>query len=334
MKEDFISVIVPCRNEKNYVKHFLDSVILQDWPKNQLEFLIADGMSEDGTRELIEEYQKTYPFIRLLDNREKYTPLALNTAIKASKGNIIIRMDSHAKYENDYIAKCVKYLHEYGADNVGGTMKTIPANDTLEAKSIALCMSHGFGVGNSQFRRSGSQENQKPREVDTVFGGCFKREVFDRVGLFNEKLRRSQDIDFNIRLKKAGGKIMLVPDIVSYYYPKATFKEFFKHNLLDGQGTILPLRFTGKPFKLRHYIPGFAVFLFCALSIYSFWSPLSLIVLLGLIGLYVIFACFVAIGIASRERDVRLFFIMPLVFASRHIAYGIGSLVGLIRVLV
>lgn len=334
MKEDFVSIIIPCYNEKEYIGKFLDSLVAQDWPRNRLEILIVDGMSEDGTREIIKNCRAKYSYIQLLDNPKRYTPSALNIGIKASKGSIIIRLDSHANYENNYISKCVAALEEHRADNVGGTMKTVPAKDTLQAKSIALCMSHGFGVGDSQFRRSGREDYKKPREVDTVFGGCFKREVFDQVGLFNEKLSRSQDMEFNIRLKKAGGKIVLVPDIVSYYYPKATFKEFFKHNLLDGQGTILPLKITGKPFKLRHYIPGLAIVLFLALSIFSFWSRISLLVLLGLIGLYVILAFFVSIGIASRERDARLFFIMPLVFAVRHVAYGAGSLAGLIRVLV
>ena len=334
MKEDFVSIIIPCYNEEKHIDKCIQSFVEQDYPSEKIEILIVDGMSTDATRDLVRNWQRTYSNIYLIDNPGKITPIALNSGIRKAKGDIIIRADAHASYSVTYVSKSVRYLHEYEADNVGGTMKTIPAKDTLEAKSIALCMSHGFGVGNSQFRKSGSQESQKPREVDTVFGGCFKREVFDRIGLFNEKLQRSQDMEFNIRLKKAGGKIMLVPDIVSYYYPKATFKEFFKHNLLDGQGTILPLKLTGKPFKLRHYIPGFSIVLFCALSISSFWSLSSLLVLLNLIGLYIILACFFAIGIASRERDVRLFFIMPLVFASRHVAYGIGSIVGLTRILI
>ncbi len=325
---DFVSIIAPCRNEKEYIKKFLDSMVEQDYPKDNMEFLIADGMSEDGTREIIKEYQKSYPYIQLLDNPKKYTPSALNIAIKKSRGNIIIRVDSHAFYQKEYVSKCVKYLNESGADNVGGLMKTIPINESLVAKSIALCMSHGLGVGNSYFRRG----SKKLISVDTVFGGCYKREVFDKIGFFNEHLIRSQDLDFNLRLKRAGGKIILVPDIISYYYPKSTFKEFLRHNFMDGQWAILPLKFT-KPFAPRHYALLLFISLFFLLLILSFFSKVMLFLFLSLLGLYIFTTLLFSLIIALEQKNINFLFTMLIAFFIRNFGYGFGSLVGIIKLI-
>lgn len=329
-KNTFVSVIAPCRNEKDYIKKFLDSMVAQTYPKDHLEFLIADGASGDGTRDIILEYVKKHPFIHLINNPKKYTPFGLNLAIKQSKGDVILRLDSHAMYPEDYVTKCVQYLQESAADNVGGIIKTTPAKNTLEAKAIALCMSHGFSVGNSYFRKGAD----KPKEVDTVFGGCYKKEVFKKIGLFNEKLTRSQDLEFNLRLKRTGGKIMLNPDIFCYYYHKTTFASFFLHNFRDGQWAILPLKFTGKFFKLRHYLPLMLVLTFLLLLVLSFFSKLIFMVWIVLIGLYLFLILFFSAVVSRKENDVRLFFVMPVAFLVRTIGYSLGSLEGLTELLI
>jgi len=307
-----LSVIIPCRNEKKFIDKCLDSIIEQDYPKDNLEVLVIDGMSEDGTRDVIREYVGKYPFVKILDNAKKFTPFALNIGIKAAQGEIIVRMDAHAGYEKDYISKCVKYLKEYDADNVGGVMKTLPSKKTIFARAIAISLSHPFGAGGSYFRTGSA----KPRWVDTVFGGCYKREVFNKIGLFNENLLRSQDMEFNLRLKKAGGKILLFPDIIVSYYPQTTFASFFRHNLEDGIWSVYPLKFIKTKFKLRHYIPLIFI-LTLPLSIW-FYIPLSL---------------FFSLKIAMRENDLRFLFLMPLAFAYRHFGYGLGSIFGLIKII-
>ncbi len=312
-RSQFISVIIPCRNEKNFISKCLDSVIGQDYPKDKLEVLVIDGMSEDGTREIVKDYFEKNSFIKILDNPKKFTPFGLNIGIRAARGEIIVRMDAHAGYEKDYISKCVKYLEEYNADNVGGVMETKAGEDSIVARAISFCMSNFFGTGGSPFR-VGSKEI---REVDTVFGGCYKRKVFDRIGLFNEKLQRSQDMEFNIRLKKAGGKIILAPDIISYYYPKSDLKEFFIHNINDGIWAILPLKFTKKPLKLRHYLP----LMFVLTLPISIWP-------------YLLLSIYFSARITVMEKDVRLLLLMPVVFISRHIGYGIGSIWGLIKLFI
>ena len=310
-----VSIIIPCRNEEKYIGKCLDSILSQDYPKERLEVLVVDGMSEDKTRETIKNFQFSNPNfqLRLLDNPKKFTNFAFNMGIKESKGEIIMLMGAHAGYEKDYISKCVKYLKEYNVDNVGGIMLTLPRDNTLIAKAIAISLSHPFGAGNSYFRIG----SEKPRWVDTVFGGCYKREVFEKIGLFNENLKRSQDMEFNLRLKKAGGKILLVPNIVSYYYPKSNLKDFFLHNFEDGVWAIYPLKFVKAPLRLRHYIPLFFV-LTLPLSIWP----------------YILVSLFFSFKITLIKKDVRLFFVMPLVFSVRHFGYGLGSVWGLIKLII
>src|SRR6185503_19478858 len=178
-----------------------------------------------------------------------------NLGIQDASGEIIIRLDAHATYPPDYVSKCVYYLERFGADNVGGVIRTVPAGDTLIARTLARVISHRFGIGNSAFRTGVSE----PREADTVPFGCFRRSVFQRVGLFHEKLARSQDMEFNVRLKRARGRIILVPDIVSDYISRSTVKSFLKHSFSNGVWALYPLKFVRVPFSLRHYVPLLAV---------------------------------------------------------------------------
>jgi len=326
-----VSIIIPCRDEEKFISQCLDSILANDYPKENLEILVVDGMSEDKSREIVKRYAQQYPFIKLLDNPKKYTPFALNTGIRNSKGEIIIRMDAHATYIKDYISKCVKYSKEYGADNIGGTVKIIPKTNTLIAKTIALSLSNPFGVGNAYYKSGYSKE---PRWVDTVFGGCYKRGIFAKIGLFNENLVRSQDMEFNLRLKRAGGKILLVPDIVSYYYPKSNLKDFFLHNIKDGIWAIYPLKFVKMPFKLRHYIPLIFVSGLLGTGLLAIFFPTFFWLFLIAVGLYFLANIYFSIQIIGKEKDIRFLFLMPLAFATRHIGYGLGSVWGLIKLII
>jgi glycosyltransferase involved in cell wall biosynthesis len=321
-----ISIIIPCRNEEKFIAKCLDTVISQDYSIENLEVFVVDGDSQDNTKKIIREYEKNYSFIKLLNNPKKYTPFGLNIGIKKSKGDIIIRMDAHAGYEKDYISKCVKYLIEYGADNVGGIIKTLPAKNTIIAKAIAASLASRFGAASS-FRLG----SQKPIWVDTVFGGCYKREVFEKIGYFDERMIRSQDIEFNKRLLAAGGKILLVPEIIAIYFPQSTLEGFLKHNFIDGFWITFPLKFGIKYFSLRHLIPLFFTFIFLfsfILGIFSFWMRLLFdLFFLFYFTVNSLFSLFISrkIGVTSLPFIMSAFFI-------RHFFYGFGSLVGLIGI--
>jgi glycosyltransferase involved in cell wall biosynthesis len=325
-----VSIVVPCRNEERFIAMCLDSILTNDYPRELLEILVVDGMSDDGTKAIVEGYEQRHMGIRLLINPEMITPVSLNLGIQNATGDIIFWMSAHNRYEKDYVSRSVRCLQAYKADNVGGIMISLPREETMTGRAIVRCLGHRFGVGNSYFRIP----PDKPRWVDTVFGGCYRRDVFDRVGLFNPRLVRGQDMEFNRRLRKAGGRILLVPDIVSYYYARSDIKSFWIHNLSNGLWAILPFLYsTTMPVSWRHLVPLlFVMGLAGSAALGIFWSP----------GLWVwlsIGSCYGAVNLASschiawQERDLKYLLVMPVMFASLHMGYGLGSLGGLFRVL-
>lgn len=324
---DLVTIIVPCRNEERFIGKCLDSIIAQDYPKDKTEILVVDGMSNDKTAKIIEEYCTQHQYVTLLNNPLKIVPTAMNTGIQNAHGEIIIRMDAHNIYEKDYVSKCVRYLQEYDSDNVGGICVTLPSNDTVFARSIAIALSHPFGVGNSHFR-VGSKE---PRYVDTVPFGCYKREIFQKIGLFNEYLSRNQDIEFNLRLKKVGGKILLIPDIVSYYYARSTLKSLVKNNFLNGFWVIYSSKFARLPFSLRHLIPfAFVVSLIGSFFLSFLYYPFMYLFIF-IISVYLAVNIFFSLSLAIK-KNLKYFSFLVMSFLALHFSYGLGSLWGLIRV--
>lgn len=308
-----VSVIVPCLNEEKFISSCLESIIKNDYPKEKLEVLVVDGMSEDKTREIVRNYSKKYSFLKLLDNPKIITPSAMNIGIKNAKGEIIIKMDAHSVYEKDYISKCVEHLTRSGADNVGGVLKAIPSKNSLTARAIAISLSHFFGAGGSYFRTG----TDKPKEADTVAFGCYWKKIFDKIGFFNERMAKIEDLELNSRLRKAGGKIILFPDIrASYYSSSDDLKDFFRHNFTDGVWTTYSLKFGFISGSWRHYIP----------LIFVLTLPLS-------IWPYIVVSLYFSAKIALKERNLGLLVLMPLVFATRHIGYGLGSIWGIIKLI-
>lgn len=325
----FVSIIIPCRNEENFMARCLDSVLENDYPKDKLEIFVIDGMSDDGTGKILEKYTNNNSFIKILKNKDKYTPYALNMAIKASKGDIIMRMDAHATYSKDYISKCLFYLDEYKADSVGGIWKIIPQRDTFIGNAISITQTSSFGAGNALYRFA----KGKPVWVDTVPYFCCRREVFERIGLFNERLIRGQDMEFNLRLKKAGGRILLAPDVVSFYYVRSDLKSFLAHCFTNGVWAILPMKYTKiMPVSPRHLVP-----LFFALSVLGTLF-LSIIfdrggsLFIFVMGLYALIDILFSLSI-SLKRGVEYFIILPILFFLLHMSYGLGSARGLLALI-
>jgi len=322
----FVSIIIPSRNEKKFIGKCLDSIIAQYYPKDKIEVIVVDGMSEDKTREIIKKYVEHYSFIKMLNNPRKIVPAALNIGIQHAKGEIIIRMDAHTVYNNDYVQKCVEYLLKYNIDNVGGIWKTRPGEDSVIARSIAFALSHPFGVGNSHFRIGSS----KPRLVDTVPFGCYRKEIFNEIGYFNENLVRNQDIEFNRRLKKAGKKTLLAPDIISYYYARSTLKNLAKNNLWNGFWVIYSNRFASMPFSARHLVPFIFILILISSFALSFFSELFLYTFILSAVTYLTVNSFFSLYI-SLKHGIK--YLVPIIcaFSILHLSYGIGSLWGLIK---
>ncbi len=323
-----VSLIIPCRNEERYIDRCLNSVIEQDYPMDNLEVLVIDGMSKDKTLQIVENYKEKLLSIKILKNPKKTTPYAFNLGINYSKADIIMIMSAHSTLEKDYISKCVKYLDKYSVDNVGGIWITLSGDNTIIAQSIALTLSHPFGVGNTYFR-IGSEE---PKYVDTVPFGCYRKEVFKKIGLFNEGLIRNQDLEFNLRLKKAEGKILLVPDIVSYYYARSTLRALAKNNFSNGFWVIYSTKFAKMPFSVRHLIPFFFVLSICGSLILSFiYKPFIYLFYLVSIA-YLTSNIFFSLGLSCKE-GFKYFVPMMASFTTLHFSYGFGSMRGLIKLL-
>jgi glycosyltransferase involved in cell wall biosynthesis len=318
-----VSIVIPMRNEEGYIGDCLTSLLNQTYPSEQYEVIVVDGRSSDRSGEIVRSFQLQWPNVRLLDNSVGIVPTAMNLGIRNAQGEVLIRADAHASYPHDYIENCVSYLDRTGADNVGGPVVTEPANNSLIARLIAALLSSPFGVGNSQFRVSAREEF-----VDTVPFGAFRKELFDRVGMYNEKLVRNQDNDLNARIRKAGGKIYLTPALTTRYYPVRKFPDLLRKAFHDSQWHIFTLRQNTRALGVRHLVPAMFITAVMMLLCLGFVTRLALIALGLLVAIYFIAAiCFG--GRAASNRGYSLVLAMPFAFFLFHVAYGLGTLAGL-----
>lgn len=319
-----VSVIVPCRNETAFVARCLQSILANDYPSDRMEVIVADGMSSDGTRDVLARLASSDPRLRIIDNPVAATPAALNRAIAASRGEVLVRFDGHAVMPPDYIRKCVGLLLSSGAANVGGTIRTRAQTEGRFSSAIAAALGSRFGVGDSSFRTGA----QSIGPVDTVFGGCWRRELFATIGGFNERLHRSQDIEFNLRIRRAGGIILLDPSIVCDYYARARLGPFLRHNFSNGRWAILPFALSDQiAVRARHLIPLTFV---TSLAISPFlpfpWS-------IAAPAAYATANLIASGRLAWSNRKPAYLASMPLAFAALHLAYGLGSVCGVLEVL-
>lgn len=318
-----VTVLVPCRNEARFIGDCLRSILRNGYPESLLQVLVVDGLSEDGTTDIVSELVAEHPCITLLMNERRITPVALNLGIQSAKGEFILWMSAHNLYEAGYILSCVTWAMRSGADNVGGVILCEAREKTLFGRAIASALAHRLGNGGSKFRSSLAD----PVWADTVFGGCYRKDVFERVGLFNEKLVRGQDFEFNARLRLAGMRTLLVPTIRSTYFARSSPREFIKHNWANGVWAILPFKYTNVvPISFRHVVP----MLFVGSLIIGFLSgivfhPLAWTALL-ILGIYLMTVFAISVTIAVQQRSTRILTVMPLVFVLLHIPYGLGSL--------
>ncbi len=322
-----LSVIVPIYNEEKYIEHCIQSILEQDYPKDALEVLFVDGMSNDNTRSIISSYSEMYPFIFLLDNPNRIVPYAMNIGIKAAKGDIIMRLDAHSFYQKDYFSVLTKRLSELGADNVGVVCKTDVLNKTPKTLAIREVLGNKFGVGNSTFRIGVNEV----KEVDTVPFGCWRRDVFEKYGLYDVRIVRNQDIELNKRIINGGGKIFIVPDTYCTYLARETYRGLSKNNYANGKWNILTVYYTNqlKSLSLRHFIPFlFLLSLIIPLLLSLIYLPFIILSILSLL-LYLLALGMISIKL-SLSKKLNFFYLLAS-FITLHLSYGYGSLVGLIK---
>ncbi len=326
-REPFVTVIIPCRNEEQYIRKVLDNMLYQDYPDNQYEVLVLDGMSDDRTPEIVKEYAAQYPIIKYLENPERVVPFALNKGIRESSGEVVVRVDAHSDYPKDYLSQLVFYLYKLNADNVGGSWNTLPADSRLQSGLIAAATSNSFGIGDAQYRLA----NKEIKEVDTVPYGCYKREVFDKIGLFDEELVRNQDDELNARLKEHGGKIYLIPFVKINYYARDRLNKMMKMFYQYGYFKPLVNRKIKKPATIRQFVPLFFV-IYLVFLIFLLAIDLSLVkYYLIPLGLYLLLSFSISFSLFLKKKKLEFFFLMPLVFFMIHISYGWGYLSGIFQ---
>ncbi len=328
MSMPFVSVIIPCRNEAQHIGKVLDDLIAQDYPKENLEVIFGDGDSSDKTRDIISRYSAQYKWIIQFKNPRKTVPFAMNEGIRLAKGEIIVRMDAHASFPPDYISKLVRWQQKLNADNVGGIWITKPSSSSTKAEAIAEILSHPLGVGNSMFRIGVNEVT----ESDTVPFGCYRKNIFNKIGYYDERLERNQDIELNKRLKAANGKIFLVPDVSCIYYSRSTFYKLVENNFRNGEWVILTSYYTGQvsSLSMRHFIPlGFLVYIL-SLPLLMMFSKLFLIPLV----LYSIAVIIASSQVAFRRTKPGMIPFLVYGFLILHLGYGAGCLYGLWRLLI
>jgi succinoglycan biosynthesis protein ExoA len=329
LKLPSISVIVLCRNEKDFIARCLDSLIANDYPKDRFEVLVADGMSQDGTRGIVESYSQKHAFLKLVDNPKKIPATAANEGIKVARGDLVMIAGAHAVYPSDYVSKCVAYSQSHPeADNVGGVRGTEPRDKTIMGNSIAYVSSHYFGAGTAAYHRGGSA----PIWVESVWGGCYRRDIFGRVGLYNESLVVGEDREFNQRLRGLGGKVLLAPEIKCTYYARSNVLEYCRWALRMGFWPFYAGRLVGRPlWSLRNFVPlAFVASLALSLAA-SWWTPAGWFILGAVLSTYILMSLTSSAALVIRERDLCYFLVVPFVFGVTHILYGFGSIYGLLR---
>ena len=320
------TLIIPCRNEEKYIGPLLDDLMGQQHPIADLEVLVMDGQSTDATRAVVAEKTALCPQIKLVDNPDRTVPFALNKGIALAQAPVVMILGAHSTYPTNYVSDLLNALNRTGADNVGGLLETRPYDETPVSLAIAEAMSSPIGVGNALFRTGADAEV----EVDTVPFGCYPKAVFDRIGLFDTTLTRNQDDELNGRLKKAGGRIVLVPTVKAGYYARGTFGQLWRMYRQYGLYKPLVNVRLGFPATWRQLVPPALVVSILILPLLRWLFPpmfaLTILCLLTYAGLLIVTGQRIALD--RQKPALTLYF--PIAVATMHLSYGFGYLKGLI----
>lgn len=319
-----VSVVMPIYNEERYIGKCIQSLLQQDYPATDMEWIFVDGHSNDKTVEILEDYRKQYPeLIRYYDNPKKIVPISMNIGIAQAKGKYIVRLDAHADYATDYISRCVHYLEHTDAWNVGGLAEN--KSEGFVGCAIAKMLSSKFGVGNSKFRTNGESGY-----VDTVPFGAFRREIFTEYGGYDERLVRNQDNEMNYRIRKNGGKIYLSRDIRLSYYCRDSIQGIVKMAAQNGMWNVITMKLCPGSMGVRHFIPLTFVLSVAGLGLLGhLFTPFFALLLLEMAAYLALDAVF-----SWRQAEsVAEGFLLLLLFPVFHVCYGWGSIRGLGKLL-
>jgi len=320
-----VSLVIATYNEAKFIGGCLDSLLAQTYPADRMEVLVVDGDSTDGTIDVVTGVAADHPQVRLLANPRRIQVCAYNRAIAAARGDLVFIMSAHATYDAEYVERCVQVSATTGAANVGGAWHTEPGRDSSIARSIAVACSVRFGVGGARFRVGG-----EAGPVDTVPGGAYRRQVFEELGVMDERLIRGEDNEFNARLREHGMTVYFDPAIRTTYYARSTCRGFWGQCFANGTYHVLTLMVNPRGCSLRHFVPFvFVCSLLLAAAAGFFW-PAAWWGGAAILGVYLI-ANLVASFSAAKRNGWRHLFVLPWLFLGSHVSYGLGTLIGLVR---
>lgn len=315
-----VSAIIPCRNERHHIEACVRSILGQEPVPGGMEIIVADGASDDGTRDILNRLCQEEPCLRVTENPRQITACGMNAGIREARGQYLAIMGAHNRYAPDYLRQGVAILQETEADNVGGAM--ICEATSYVQRAIAAAHHSPFAVGNARWH---NPDYEGP--ADTVFGGIYRREVFDRIGLFDEDLIRNQDDEFNLRLTRGGGKIWQSQHLKSWYTPRASLQALARQYTQYGYWKVRLIQKHRLPASIRHLIPASFVLSLIVLGIVSPLWPAAFWAWVLLAGVYSVSNATAAMWTAARY-GWNLLFLLPFVFAVYHFAYGYGFLRG------
>jgi succinoglycan biosynthesis protein ExoA len=327
---NLVTIVIPCFQERDFIRACLESVIAFEKPRDTTtEILVIDGMSTDGTREIIDEFARTHPTILRIDNPNRTQSAALNLGISMSRGKYLVRLDAHSHYPNDYLRKTLETAHRSGADNTGGVVNTLRRGDHFQAGLVQALITHPFGVGNSGFRTGASEG-----PADTVPYGCFRTSLFERVGLFDERLIRAQDYEMNRRTIASGGTVWCNPEIQVQYFPQPDLPSFLKKQVTaEAPYNAYMWYLAPYSFAPRHAITAvFALGVIAGLLISPFSQTVKWTFAI-VMAIYLVLALISAAQQAARFGDLRYIIALPPSFFLYHFLHGVGVLGGLISLL-
>jgi succinoglycan biosynthesis protein ExoA len=318
-----VSIIIPCRNEKSHIGATISSILAQERCADGFEIIIADGGSDDGTREILDRISKINPVIRIIDNPERIVSTGLNAAIRAAQGDIIVRMDAHTEFSPDYVKQCVQVLQATGSDNVGGPWFAV--GRTFLQKAIALAFQSPFSAGGA-----GSHRVDYEGPVDTVYLGCWRKATLMQLGLFDEELVRNQDDELNLRIIRAGGTVWQSPSIRSWYYPRASIVALYKQYMQYGYWKVRVIQKHRIPASIRHLVPGGFVGVLLGLCLLSLGLSSARMALTMLVIMYLVANLSASLSTCRMPINWAYLPAMPLVFSAYHFGYGWGFLRGVL----
>ncbi len=320
-----VSIVMPCRNERRYIRTAVDSLLSQNLPNGRLELLVVDGLSQDGTRDILVAMAQADNRVRIIDNPQRTTPRALNAGIRAARGAYVAILGAHSEYAPDYLRACVDVLNRNADVACAGG----PINSRGKSgfgKAVAAAMSHPVGIGNARHRH--------PQYEGYAEGACypvFRRTVFDEIGMYDEALVRNQDDELNYRLTKAGWKVFLTPHAQCTYFvrdtPRALCRQYYEY----GYWRVAVLKKHGRPASFRQLVPAaFLGGLICSLA-FAWLGPDSWRLAALAPAMSYLLLLLSAGALQGLKYGWQVGVLFPVAAATMHFAYAAGFAWGAIK---